>query len=113
MLALLKGSSPDVEFRDGDQGIALIEPLINSNAAQTPSKLETYAVCLAEVGNFDEALKFQRQALAAVENEESIERYDDNQLKALRNRLELYKRQRVYRLSDPAEVPMKVLGRKR
>ena len=110
MLAWLKGSSPFAKFRDGKKGISLIEPLVDVRGKQSPSLLETLAVCLAENGEFDEAVSVQRQAIESIESQSSLEKYSDAQIKAMQDRLELYKRQREYRLSDVSEVPMKLLG---
>lgn len=110
MLAWLKGSSPFAKFRDGKKGIELIESLVEVRGNQSPSILETMAVCLADVGKFDEALTMQRQALKAIEDGSSLEKYNDEQKKALRDRMELYKRKREYRLANVNEVPMKLLG---
>lgn len=110
MLAWLKASSPLGSFRDGAAGLGIIEPFVELKSNSSPSSLEIMAACLAELGKYDEALDVQRQALQLVENNETLERYADRQKQSLKDRLELYKRQRPYRIKSPDEAPLQLLG---
>lgn len=110
MLAWLKASSPLSSFRDGEGGLAIIEPFIEVKTNASPASYEIMAACLAEIGKFDEALDVQRQALKLVEGKETLELYTEQQEASLRDRLELYKRQRPYRIQSPDEAPLQLLG---
>ena len=110
MLAWLKASSPLKSFRDGVTGLGIIEPFIELKSNPSPASLEIMAACLAELGKFDEALDTQRQALELIESKETLETYSEQQEAALRDRLELYKRQRPYRIESPDEAPLELLG---
>ena len=110
VLAWLKATSPQSSFRDGQGGLSIIRPFIELKDESSPISLEIMAACLAEVGEFDEALSVQRQALEVIEEKTSLERYSEEQLAGLRDRVELYKRQRPYRAKEPGESPLRLLG---
>ncbi len=61
-LARLLAGASDKALRDGARGLALAERLFESG--QTPPRLETLAMALAEVGEFEEAARAQRAVLA-------------------------------------------------
>ena len=111
MLAWLRGSSPFASFRDGADGLKMIETFVNSGTDVSPSCMEIQAACLAETGDFDEALRIQKNALEAIEYRRTLEKYSPKQLSALKKRIELYKKARVYRMNDVSEVPLNPLGR--
>jgi len=110
MLAWLKASSPLASFRDGATGLGIIKPFIEVNSSSSPVSYEIMAACYAELGKYDEALEAQRQALNLVESKETLEAYTSEQEAALRDRLELYKRKRPYRIQSPSEAPLELLG---
>ncbi len=110
ILAWLKGVSPYASFRDGAEGLKLITPFNVNDENQSPATLEIMAACFAELGDFDSAREKQELAIEAIENNRTLEKYSEAQLTALRDRLELYKRQRAYRLKDAFESPLKLLG---
>lgn len=60
---LLAGSSL-VSLRDGQQALLLLQPL--QKAGKTLEQVEAYAMALAEVGRFEEAIQLQVAALEAV-----------------------------------------------
>jgi len=63
-LARVLAAAPDDRVRDGRRALALIRPLL---AAQRGVELmQTMAMALAEVGRFDEAVQWQRDAIAAA-----------------------------------------------
>ena len=63
-LARVLAASPAPDVRDGRRALALIEPLMA--AEPTIDRARTMAMALAEVGRFDEAVAWQRQAIAAA-----------------------------------------------
>jgi tetratricopeptide (TPR) repeat protein len=110
MLALLKASSPFAEFRNGQTALDIIDPFVTLHGNQSPSCLEIKAACLAELEQFEQARDVQRQAIVAVEDKLTLENYSDRQLRAMKDRLELYKRNRVFRIGDVADIPLLPLG---
>ncbi len=106
LLAWLKGCSPFASFRDGQAGLALIGPFVDPNIEPSPVVLEIQAVCYAENGNFGKAMESQQQALDLIENGRSLEKYSPNQLAALKDRLELFKRRKSYTMNDTRDVPI-------
>jgi len=63
-LARLLAASPDDRVRDGAAALALMKKLLP--AGQTLGLTETMAMVLAEVGAFDQAVMWQRQAIEAA-----------------------------------------------
>lgn len=63
-LARLLAAAPDDRVRDGMRAMALMRELMKGQ--QTLTLAETMAMTLAEVGQFDEAVRWQRDAIAAA-----------------------------------------------
>jgi tetratricopeptide (TPR) repeat protein len=63
-LARLLAAAPDDRVRDGRQALALTEALLKQQ--KTAGLAETMAMVLAELGRFDEAVRWQRDALASA-----------------------------------------------
>jgi hypothetical protein len=63
-LARILAAAPDDRVRDGRRALAIIETLLKSQ--RTLELMQTMAMALAEVGRFDEALQWQRDAIAAA-----------------------------------------------
>jgi tetratricopeptide (TPR) repeat protein len=106
LLAWLKGCSPFASFRDGEAGLALIEPFVDTNIDPSPTALEIQAVCYAEKGSFDKATEAQQQALDLIEDGRTLEKYSPKRLAALKDRLELFKRRKTYTMNDSDGVPI-------
>lgn len=62
-LARLLAAAPDDRVRDGRRALLLLQPLMG---AQSPTFSETMAMTMAELGDFDEAAAWQRNAMAAT-----------------------------------------------
>jgi tetratricopeptide (TPR) repeat protein len=60
-LARVLAAAPDDGVRDGARALALVKPL--ADAQRSPATAETMAMALAETGRFDEAVRWQTQAL--------------------------------------------------
>ncbi len=112
MLAWLKACSPYESFRDGEVGLKIIAPFTDDLGELSAVSLEIKAACLAELNDFDQAMQVQQQAIETIESRKTMEKYSPRQLAALKDRLELYKRGRPYRLNDTKDAPLNPLGRK-
>ena len=99
-LAWMLATSPFESQRSGQEGLELMEILYEDYASESAFVLEIQAACLAEAGKFKEAETVQLNALEMVEAETSAEPYTDQQLEGLKERLELYRRSRPFRMSD-------------
>ena len=64
-LARILAAAPDDRVRDGARAYAIATGLLKTQ--RTPGLVETMAMTLAEVGRFDEAVKWQRDAIAMHE----------------------------------------------
>jgi tetratricopeptide (TPR) repeat protein len=64
-LARLFAAAPEARVRDGGRARTLAETLVNRR--KTADALETMAMALAEVGEFEAAVRWQRDAIAAAE----------------------------------------------
>jgi tetratricopeptide (TPR) repeat protein len=60
-LARLLAAAPDDRMRDGNRALTLIQALLQNQ--RTSALAETMAMALAELGRFDEAAAWQRQAI--------------------------------------------------
>jgi tetratricopeptide (TPR) repeat protein len=61
-LARVLAAAPDDQVRDGARALTVVAPLVDSGQ-RSPALSETMAMALAEVGRFDEAVRWQREAL--------------------------------------------------
>ena len=91
-LARLLASSPDDHVRDGKRAMELVQQLLNRG--RTPDLGETYAMTLAEIGRYSEAVSVQRDVLRAAERAGATK--DEPRLAA---RLQLYER------AEPCRTP--------
>jgi tetratricopeptide (TPR) repeat protein len=108
LLVRLLAAAPDDRLRDGRRAMALIQELLEG-----PPRVEvreTMAMSLAELGRYDEAARWQREAIAAAEQ---AGRVDLARLMA--DNLALYEQRRPCRrpLTEPAAPgpPPRVLSR--
>ncbi len=97
LLVRLLAAAPDDQVRDGDRAMALMQELLKE-----PPRVEVHeamAMTLAELGRYDEAARWQREAIAAAEQ---AGRADLARLMA--DSLALYQQRRPRRtpLSEPA-----------
>jgi tetratricopeptide (TPR) repeat protein len=78
-VARLLAASPDQAVRNGPRALALMETLTKTERGA--AVLETMAMALAEVGRFDDAVDWQRRAIAAAraaKQELAVSRLQDN-----------------------------------
>ena len=64
MLARLMAAAPDDRVRDGQRALALIQGLLTNH--RDPDTGETMAMALAELGRYEDAATWQREAIAAA-----------------------------------------------
>lgn len=107
LLAWLLATSPYEQTRDGQQGKKMMEPLILMVGDRSASALEIYAACFAESRDFKEAIDYQNKAIALVRSGKTADSYTDLQKEGMIARLELYQRQRPYRMEDLLKIPIK------
>jgi eukaryotic-like serine/threonine-protein kinase len=96
LLARLLATGPD-GVRDGKRAVELATRACELCKWKFPGRLDTLAAAYAEIGDFDQAVTYQKKALAASHPE-----WEKGEGKDARQRLELYTQQRPYR--DPAVV---------
>ena len=89
-LAWLRATCPLASMRDPRQAVELGRKACQLTAWTQPPCIDTLAAAFAEAGAFDEAVKYQRQAM-------NMKGVSDNQRKQMHRRLSLYKQHRPYR----------------
>jgi tetratricopeptide (TPR) repeat protein len=87
-LAWLLATCPLAEVRDGKRALQLAGPLAELQRPGSFAILDTLAAAYAEVGSFDEAVRWQEKAVKQV----PIQQQDE-----LQKRLELYRQGKPYR----------------
>ena len=104
VLAWLLATSRDETQRDGVAALALIDPDSENLSDQPASTFEIYAACYAEVGEFDKAIQFQRQAVSKMN--ENSGGYSRQQLKGMVTRLELYRSRKPCHTANTLQTPV-------
>ena len=64
-LARILATAPDASVRDGPRALQMAKTLFD--ATRSPDVGVTYAMALAQTGNYDEAVKLQRETMIAFE----------------------------------------------
>lgn len=98
-LARLLAAAPDSLVRDGPRAMALMQAL--SDEQRRVDTGETMAMTLAELGRYDEAAAWQREAIAAAKQggrADSVQRMTE--------RLRAYERRAPWRSDDPIEYDL-------
>lgn len=113
VLAWLLATCPYEDHRDGKRAMAIMNPMVELVGDTSPSTLEIYAACFAEVGDFDKALELQEKAVSIIDGNTAMEFYSEDQISGLRSRAELYRRRRPYRMANLAQIPISPPGRKK
>lgn len=86
--ALLLAAHPDAAVRDGARAMQLAERCCEITLQRVPWCLSTLAAACAELGNFEDAIAYQQQA---------IERAPHSEVQQYHERLELYEQNRPFR----------------
>jgi Flp pilus assembly protein TadD len=63
-LARVLAAAPDADARDGQRALAVMQPLLSGEAPAAVA--ETMAMVMAELGRFEEAVRWQERALASA-----------------------------------------------
>jgi tetratricopeptide (TPR) repeat protein len=106
LLVRLLAAAPDDQVRDGRQAMALMQELLKgpprvdsqSGGPFSPDVRETMAMTLAELGQFDEAARWQREAISSARQSGRADL-----VRLMANNLALYEQRRPCRrpLSEP------------
>ncbi|WP_228730351.1 tetratricopeptide repeat protein [Shewanella yunxiaonensis] len=91
--AWILATCPEKQFRDGEKAVQLATDLLKTNE-QDPTNLDNLAAAYAELGNFNEAVKAQRQAIAALQADKGKIRDKEDEFKS---RLRDYLQHKPYR----------------
>lgn len=94
-LAWLLATCPDDTLRDGTRAIALLAPVMDRSVQM----LDTMAAAYAEAGRYDEAVEWQRQAIAGIDDT------GDPRLPPALDRLQAYAAGKPWRDPRPDAVP--------
>jgi tetratricopeptide (TPR) repeat protein len=101
-MARLLAAAPDDRVRDGTGALAIVEQLIK--VQKTPALTETMAMTLAELGRYEEAVSWQRDAIAAARKAGR-----SDMTSAMTENLKLYERRQPcrtpWRDDDPVHFP--------
>ncbi len=89
-LAWLLATAPDSGVRDGVEALALATKACELTRWKHSHCIDTLAAAYAEAGNFQEAVKFQKQALALLPK-------SSRDRSGMEKRLKLYEEHRAYR----------------
>ena len=98
-LARILATAPDASVRDGPHALQVAKALFE--ATRNPDVGLTYAMAMAETGNFDEATKLQKETIIAFERSKA----QGSQAFMARN-LALYERRQPTREGWPADDPI-------
>jgi len=90
--AYLLATSPDQKDRDGHEALRIAKRVTDQTSPPRPDYLDTLASAYAEVGDFENAVRVQKQVLRLIEGIEEAER-----TKIARNHLALYQAGRPLR----------------
>lgn len=93
-MAWFHATCPEKDFRDGTAALRFAEKSMEIEKKRfTPRLYDTLAAAYAELGQFKNAIKAQKQAIALLKEEKNVDKSEYE----IRNRLDLYKKGKVYR----------------
>ena len=95
-MARILSAAPDAELRNGEQAVALVEPLARKSPEPSAELLDVLGAAYAEAGRFGDAETAARRAVAAATRRENAAMVRD-----ITARLRLYQTGRPYRLGEP------------
>jgi tetratricopeptide (TPR) repeat protein len=92
LLAWLLATCPDDQIRDGKKAVELATKACDMTKWTNYAYVDTLAATYAETGDFDQAVKYQKQAA-------SMDGITDDNRTNVQNRIELYLQHKPYRMS--------------
>lgn len=93
-MAWFHATCPEKDFRDGTAALKFAEKSMEiENKGFTTRLYDTLAAAYAELGQFKNAIKAQKQAIALLKEEKNVDKSEYE----IRKRLDLYKKGKVYR----------------
>jgi serine/threonine protein kinase/Flp pilus assembly protein TadD len=95
-LAWLQATSPMAELRNGAKAIEHATEACELTEWKSASYIDTLAAAYAEAGDFDSAVKWQKNAIELLTSKEP-----NDWLTGFKSRLELYKSGKPYRVNKP------------
>lgn len=88
--AWLLATCQSADFRDGDQAVKLASKAAEISEWKDPVILDTLAASYAEAGDFEKAIKYEKQAIAS-------EKATPDDVKEYKERLKLYEQKKPFR----------------
>jgi tetratricopeptide (TPR) repeat protein len=94
-MAWFHATCPERDFRDGKAALRFAEKslAIEKKDRSNPMLYDSLAAAYAELGQFKDAIKAQKKAIALLKEEKNVDKSEYE----IRNRLDLYKKGKVYR----------------
>ncbi len=109
MVVWLLATSPYESLRDGTRAVEMILPMLKLYE-ESSATMEIAAACFAEVGDFTQAVEYQKKAIELVRQEKSSDIYTQTQKTGLRERLQLFRRRVPYRTEEQSQIPIAQVG---
>ena len=93
LLAWLLATCPNDEIRDGKKAVELATKACELSKWKNYADVDTLAAAYAETGDFDQALKYQKQAV-------NMDGIPASNLTNIQSRIELYRQHKPYRIPN-------------
>ncbi|MEZ6121516.1 MAG: hypothetical protein R3C28_33845 [Pirellulaceae bacterium] len=80
-LAWLRATHPDAQYRNGAEAVRMAERILRESNSMRPDFLDTLAAALAEVGQFDQAVRVAAKAIELADSAHMTELADKLRLR--------------------------------